>query len=77
MRFGDYIDVAIPNAEVLEYCTPFYVEFPGWLSDISGIRRREDLPPALENLISFVEKQTGASVCLLSVGPDREQTIGS
>lgn len=54
---------------------PVYMETDGWKEDISGIRKYEKLPDALKKFISFIEKETGVPVTMVSVGPDREQTI--
>ena len=54
---------------------PVYDEMPGWKEDISRIREFNDLPVNLRNYIKFVEKQTGVPVTMVSVGPDREETI--
>ena len=51
------------------------VTFPSWQSDISGIRRFEDLPGEAKDYIGFIEQETGVSVAMISVGPEREQTI--
>lgn len=54
---------------------PVYAELPGWGADISGIREFARLPEALKAFIEFIEKQTGVPVTMVSVGPDREETI--
>jgi adenylosuccinate synthase len=72
---GYKLRTAIPNADVLSHCRPVYREVPGWMCDISGIRKRSDLPGNLTRYIEVVEALAGVSVSLLSVGPDREQTI--
>jgi adenylosuccinate synthase len=61
------------NAEA--YIEPVYTEFPGWQSDISEIREYSKLPPALKAFIEFIENQTGVPLTMVSVGPDREETI--
>ncbi len=54
---------------------PEYTELPGWKEDLSGIREYEKLPENLKNYISYIENYTGVHVTLVSVGPDREETI--
>jgi adenylosuccinate synthase len=54
---------------------PLYTDMPGWNEDISGIRIYNELPEALKKYIEFIEKHTGIPVTLVSVGPDREETI--
>ena len=47
----------------------------GWLTDITKIRRYEDLPAAARRYVEWVEKLVGSPVVMLSVGPDRDQII--
>jgi len=54
---------------------PVYLDMPGWHKDISSIRKFNDLPGNLKKYISFIEEQTGLPVKMVSVGPDREETI--
>ncbi|HOO99068.1 MAG TPA: adenylosuccinate synthase [Bacteroidales bacterium] len=54
---------------------PVYTELPGWKENISGIREFSLLPVNLRNYIRFIEDQTGVPVTLVSVGPDRDETI--
>jgi len=54
---------------------PVYKDIPGWKEDISRIRNYDDLPDNLKNYISFIEDQTGLPITMVSVGPDREETI--
>lgn len=63
------------GAEVLQRWTPVYEELPGWQEDITGIRRREDLPPAARSYIARIEEWVGVPVTFISVGPAREQAI--
>jgi len=60
------------NEYVIE---PVYTEFPGWQKDISATREYNDLPAELAEFIEFIEKYCGVPVTLVSVGPDREETI--
>jgi adenylosuccinate synthase len=54
---------------------PVYTEFQGWDDNISGKRKFSELPAALKIFIEFIEQHTGVPVTLVSVGPDREETI--
>jgi adenylosuccinate synthase len=54
---------------------PVYTELQGWEADISGIREFNKLPVALKQFIEFIENRTGVPVTMVSVGPDREETI--
>ena len=54
---------------------PVYTELPGWKENISAIKQYKDLPVNLRNYISFIEDHTHVPVTMISVGPDREETI--
>jgi adenylosuccinate synthase len=54
---------------------PVYTEFEGWEEIITGYRKFDDLPFALKKYIEFIETETGVPVTMVSVGPDREETI--
>ena len=58
-----------------KYLEPIYESMPGWKTDLSSIRKFEDLPENAKNYIRKVEDLIGAPVGIVSVGPDREQTI--
>ncbi|MDR1572969.1 MAG: adenylosuccinate synthase [Clostridiales Family XIII bacterium] len=60
---------------VLEACTPSYLTLPGWKSDITGCRDFDALPEAARRYVEAAEEITGVPVKIVSVGPDREQTI--
>lgn len=55
--------------------TPNYVEFKGWDMDITKIKNEEDLPDELIDYIDYIELFVGVPIKLISVGPDRTQTI--
>jgi adenylosuccinate synthase len=61
------------NAE--SHIEPVYIDLPGWEADISDIKEFSKLPEALKAFIEFIELQTGVPVTMVSVGPDREETI--
>lgn len=58
-----------------KYLEPVYETMPGWKASISDIKRYEDLPENAKKYISKIEDLIGAKVGIISVGPDREQTI--
>lgn len=58
-----------------EEITPIYKEFKGWDADLSKMRSEEKLPAEFLHFIRFIEDQVGLPIKILSVGPDREQTI--
>ena len=61
--------------EVTDDLEPIYTEFPGWKCDICKVRSYEDFPQEFKNYVEFIEAQTGVPVKIISVGPDREETI--
>lgn len=72
---GDSIFVAIPTAEVLDWCKPVYYEFPGWKQSLKGITSFQDLPEKLRAILDFVMTQTHIKPRIISTGPDREEAI--
>jgi adenylosuccinate synthase len=59
----------------LERARPVYTELPGWDEDISGARTMDDLPPAAADYVAAVEELAGVPIAIVSVGPERSQTI--
>lgn len=68
----DYRPSSLPE---LYEVTPVYEELPSWTEDISSINNYEDLPENCKNYIRRIEELTGLSLDLISVGPDKNQTI--
>ncbi len=56
-------------------CEPVYEEMPGWGCDISGVTRLEELPGEARRYLEFIQDAAGVPVKIISVGPDRSQTI--
>lgn len=54
---------------------PVYDVLPGWKTDMTTIKSEAELPEKFTSYIDYLEKQLGVPVTILSVGPDREQTI--
>jgi adenylosuccinate synthase len=59
----------------LEQCRAVFEELAGWNEDIRGARRLEDLPDNCRNYLKRVEELAGVPIQIVSVGPDREETI--
>lgn len=54
---------------------PVYTDIPGWRSDLTAITSPDEFPPAFADYIRFIERELGVPVAIVSVGPDRAQTI--
>ena len=52
-----------------------YTEFKGWEDDLTEMTSADQLPKNLMDYVAFIEKETGVPVKIVSVGPDRKQTI--
>jgi adenylosuccinate synthase len=63
------------DAFLLERCRPVYETLPGWGVDISGAKRLADLPAAARRYVDRLAELLRLPVSIISVGPDREQTI--
>ncbi len=63
------------DAFLLERCKPVYETLPGWKSDISAVRKAAELPVQARRYIERIAALVELPVSIVSVGPDREQTI--
>ena len=72
---GALLDAYPASLKVLGEVEPVYEELPGWQSDITGIRRYEDLPTACRAYVERIAVLTGMRTGIVSVGPGRDQTI--
>lgn len=52
-----------------------YETMPGWKTDLTQMTSEEQFPQQLRDYISFIEKETSTPITIVSVGPDRAQTI--
>ena len=71
---GELID-HLPYSLESKNIEPIYEEFDGWDDDISDLKNLEELPKNFINYIKFIEKKIGIGIKIVSVGPDRKQTI--
>jgi len=58
-----------------ENVTPIFTEMKGWKADLTGMTSYEELPQELKEYIEFIEKEVEVPIKVISVGPDRKQTI--
>jgi adenylosuccinate synthase len=72
---GERTDRFPSDAFLLARCKPVYETLPGWRADVSAARRPADLPAAARRYIDRLGELLGLPVSIVSVGPDREQTI--
>lgn len=72
------------NGELIDYLPydilsgklePVYTELNGWMTDLTQCTRMEELPEAFLAYIRFIEEKVKVPITILSVGPDRSQTI--
>ena len=54
---------------------PVYKDFKGWDCDLGACRTEADLPASFKDYIAYIESEIGVPVKILSLGPDRDQTI--
>lgn len=71
---GQEIDHLPYNIEP-ENVEPIYTEVKGWKADLTGMTSYEELPSELKEYITFIEKELNVPIKIVSVGPDRTQTI--
>ena len=62
------------SATFIEKCKPVYQEFKGW-KEIKDAKKLSDLPVEAKKYLKFIEKHTGVTISLVSIGPGRKETI--
>lgn len=72
---GQVIQFPPQEEGALGEVTPIYEEMEGFIEDITTCKRWEDLPDTVQAYVQRIEALTGVHVSLVSVGPDRDQTI--
>lgn len=58
-----------------DFVKPVYTDLKGWNEDLTGLRDYNSLPQSLRDYVDFLEKELEVPVAIVSVGPDRDQTI--
>ncbi|MDD4777902.1 MAG: adenylosuccinate synthase [Fermentimonas sp.] len=61
--------------DIAEGIEPVYIELPGWETDMSKMQSEDEFPEEFNNYITFLETELGVPISIVSLGPDRAQTI--
>lgn len=61
--------------DVFATVEPVYKEFKGWKCNLAGIKREKDMPSEFKEYIKFIEDYLKVPVKIISLGPDRDQTV--
>jgi len=61
--------------DINEGVEPLYTELPGWKTDMTKMQSEDEFPEEFNNYLSFLEEELGVRIKIVSVGPDRDQTI--
>jgi adenylosuccinate synthase len=72
---GTISDRFIPDANALSVVEPVYETLPGWSEEIDDMTDRSALPATAQQYLDFIENDVGIPVRIVSVGPERSQTL--
>ncbi|HSR17855.1 MAG TPA: adenylosuccinate synthetase, partial [Ignavibacteriaceae bacterium] len=72
---GKLLKIFPTDSERLDLVNPVYESIPGWNADISECRSYDELPDNTKNYLSFISKQAGINIKIISVGAKRQQTF--
>ncbi len=72
---GQEVEQMPGNIRQVEQAEPIYRDVEGWSQDISGVRSFDELPAAAQDYVRMVEEMSGVKAAIVSVGPDRDQTL--
>jgi adenylosuccinate synthase len=72
---GEVVDYPPQEENAMAHVEPVYEEFPGWPEDIEKVGSFKDMPQNARNYVRMIEDYLGVKVSLVSLGPDRDQTI--
>jgi adenylosuccinate synthase len=71
-KLTDVIPADMPGYNAIE---PVYTKLKGWKTSTEGITEFDKLPKLAQEYLTFVEKESGAKIGMVSTGPDRDQTM--
>lgn len=69
----DYFPFDVNDVKI----TPIYEEIEGWNCDLTQLNSFEEAPQALKNYVSYLERKLEVPITVVSVGPDRTQTLNN
>ncbi|MGE5798212.1 MAG: adenylosuccinate synthase [Ignavibacteria bacterium] len=72
---GKLLKIFPTDSERLDLVNPVYESIPGWNADISECRSYDELPDNTKNYLSFISRQAGINIKIISVGAKRQQTF--
>ena len=75
IRTGKVIEFYPTDVNIHKYLEPVYETHKGWNQDISSVRKYEELPENAKKYLARLEDLIGVKISIVSVGPDRHQTI--
>lgn len=73
-KIGDEEVTEFPY-EIDDTIEPIYAELPGWKTDMTKMQSEDEFPEEFNAYLDFLEEELGVPIKIVSVGPDREQTI--
>src|SRR5262249_23260943 len=72
---GKELDYVPTETSAFERVEPVYKEMKGWSQELRSARSLSDLPQEARDYLAFMEQFTGTPIAILSIGPDREETM--
>ncbi len=63
------------NINLHNYLEPVYITMPGWKEDLNGVKDLSQLPEKAKSYLKKLEELVGIPISIVSIGPDREQTL--
>jgi adenylosuccinate synthase len=72
---GEVVQTMPAASAAMASAEPIYEELPGWKQPTAGVRSFDGLPEQARSYVRYIEDLLGVPICLVSVGPEREQAI--
>ena len=72
---GELLNEIPASLKILADVEPVYETFEGWKTDITKVRKYEDLPANAKKYLERMAEVTGIALGIVSVGPNRDETI--